>query len=256
MPDRLLLVRHGESTWNAEERLQGQLDPPLSDHGPRAGRRARARGRPARAARRSGSSARISRAPARPPSCSALRPGPLRARAGARSTSASGAAGPAAEVDAETDELTNWRGGPRHGARRRAVGRVRGARERRRRRARRRGRLLARGLPRRLHPRRDGARHRRRPRCGSARRRTRASRPSSSAIPAGCSPTAGWRATARSPATTELSSRFAQVPTERSVGAHVPSLGFVRDIRSEAGRPAQWGRRADRHSDQSARPWR
>src|SRR5215207_1622525 len=33
MPDRLILVRHGESTWNAEERLQGQLDPPLSERG-------------------------------------------------------------------------------------------------------------------------------------------------------------------------------------------------------------------------------
>src|SRR5688572_11611088 len=31
--DRLILVRHGESTWNAEHRLQGQLDPPLSDLG-------------------------------------------------------------------------------------------------------------------------------------------------------------------------------------------------------------------------------
>src|SRR3954449_70831 len=31
--DRLIIVRHGESTWNAEERLQGQLDPPLSDRG-------------------------------------------------------------------------------------------------------------------------------------------------------------------------------------------------------------------------------
>jgi probable phosphoglycerate mutase len=30
---RLLLVRHGESTWNAEHRLQGQADPPLSEHG-------------------------------------------------------------------------------------------------------------------------------------------------------------------------------------------------------------------------------
>jgi len=27
---RLLIVRHGESTWNAEHRLQGQADPPLS----------------------------------------------------------------------------------------------------------------------------------------------------------------------------------------------------------------------------------
>jgi glucosyl-3-phosphoglycerate phosphatase len=27
---RLILVRHGQSTWNAEGRLQGQADPPLS----------------------------------------------------------------------------------------------------------------------------------------------------------------------------------------------------------------------------------
>src|ERR671932_2860103 len=33
VPDRLVIVRHGESTWNAEERLQGQLDPPLSERG-------------------------------------------------------------------------------------------------------------------------------------------------------------------------------------------------------------------------------
>jgi probable phosphoglycerate mutase len=31
--DRLLLVRHGESTYNAEGRLQGQADPPLSSRG-------------------------------------------------------------------------------------------------------------------------------------------------------------------------------------------------------------------------------
>jgi probable phosphoglycerate mutase len=29
----LVLVRHGESAWNAESRLQGQADPPLSDAG-------------------------------------------------------------------------------------------------------------------------------------------------------------------------------------------------------------------------------
>jgi broad specificity phosphatase PhoE len=28
-----VLVRHGESTWNREHRIQGQLDPPLSEHG-------------------------------------------------------------------------------------------------------------------------------------------------------------------------------------------------------------------------------
>jgi len=29
-PARLLFVRHGQSTWNGERRIQGQLDPPLS----------------------------------------------------------------------------------------------------------------------------------------------------------------------------------------------------------------------------------
>jgi len=33
VPARLVLVRHGESTWNAEDRLQGQADPPLSARG-------------------------------------------------------------------------------------------------------------------------------------------------------------------------------------------------------------------------------
>jgi broad specificity phosphatase PhoE len=28
-------VRHGQSTWNHEHRIQGQLDPPLSDDGRR-----------------------------------------------------------------------------------------------------------------------------------------------------------------------------------------------------------------------------
>jgi 2,3-bisphosphoglycerate-dependent phosphoglycerate mutase len=30
---RLLFVRHGESTWNRERRIQGQLDPPLTERG-------------------------------------------------------------------------------------------------------------------------------------------------------------------------------------------------------------------------------
>src|SRR6266568_6485948 len=34
-PARLLLVRHGQSTWNREHRIQGQLDPPLSTEGRR-----------------------------------------------------------------------------------------------------------------------------------------------------------------------------------------------------------------------------
>lgn len=32
-PPRLVLVRHGQSTYNAQARLQGQADPPLSDAG-------------------------------------------------------------------------------------------------------------------------------------------------------------------------------------------------------------------------------
>jgi broad specificity phosphatase PhoE len=32
-PARLVLVRHGQSTWNKEHRIQGQLDPPLSLEG-------------------------------------------------------------------------------------------------------------------------------------------------------------------------------------------------------------------------------
>jgi len=34
-PTRLVLIRHGESTWNREHRIQGQLDPPLSADGRR-----------------------------------------------------------------------------------------------------------------------------------------------------------------------------------------------------------------------------
>src|SRR5207302_46661 len=30
---QLLLIRHGESTWNREGRVQGWLDPPLSERG-------------------------------------------------------------------------------------------------------------------------------------------------------------------------------------------------------------------------------
>jgi len=39
---RLLLVRHGQSTWNAEERWQGHADPPLSALGERQARAAAA----------------------------------------------------------------------------------------------------------------------------------------------------------------------------------------------------------------------
>ena len=42
-PRHLLLVRHGESTWNAEGRWQGQADPPLSPAGAQQARAAAAR---------------------------------------------------------------------------------------------------------------------------------------------------------------------------------------------------------------------
>ncbi|MFW2382044.1 MAG: histidine phosphatase family protein [Acidimicrobiales bacterium] len=40
MISSLLLVRHGQSTWNAERRWQGQADPPLSEFGRDQARRA------------------------------------------------------------------------------------------------------------------------------------------------------------------------------------------------------------------------
>ncbi len=43
MPTRLLLVRHGQSIWNAEGRWQGSADPPLSPEGETQARHAGAR---------------------------------------------------------------------------------------------------------------------------------------------------------------------------------------------------------------------
>ena len=43
---RLFLVRHGQSTYNAQARLQGQADPPLSDAGRAEAERAAARRSP------------------------------------------------------------------------------------------------------------------------------------------------------------------------------------------------------------------
>jgi broad specificity phosphatase PhoE len=112
MPDRLILVRHGESTWNAEHRLQGQLDPPLSEAGREQARQLR-------------------------PLVEALDVPPgrvvvsdlARARETAELLGLRPADGgdprwreidvgdwggkTAAEVDAESGELTNWRGGGR-----------------------------------------------------------------------------------------------------------------------------------------------
>jgi glucosyl-3-phosphoglycerate phosphatase len=109
MPDRLILVRHGESTWNAEERLQGQLDPPLSERG----------------REQAGSLAQIvDGVPPERVICSDL--------GRARETAELMGLEPArfdqrwreidigewggklaGEIDAESDERTNWRGGPR-----------------------------------------------------------------------------------------------------------------------------------------------
>ena len=109
MRDRLIIVRHGESTWNAEERLQGQLDPPLSERG-REQARALAQ--------------IVDGVPAERIVCSDL--GRARQTAELMGLQPSrydprwreidvGEWGgrTAAEIDAQGDELTNWRGGPR-----------------------------------------------------------------------------------------------------------------------------------------------
>jgi glucosyl-3-phosphoglycerate phosphatase len=108
-PHRLILVRHGESTWNAEERLQGQLDPPLSERGREQARTL---------------TAMLDGVPDERVICSDL----VRARETAdmlglcparfdprwREIDVGSWAGrTAAEIDAQGDELTNWRGGPR-----------------------------------------------------------------------------------------------------------------------------------------------
>jgi broad specificity phosphatase PhoE len=107
--DRLILVRHGESTWNAEERLQGQLDPPLSD-----------RGREQSLAL----AAMLDGLPDERVVCSdlgrarqtaellGLRPGRFDARWREIDVGEWGGR-VAAEIDAQGSELTNWRGGPR-----------------------------------------------------------------------------------------------------------------------------------------------
>jgi glucosyl-3-phosphoglycerate phosphatase len=107
--DRLVLVRHGESTWNAEERLQGQLDPPLSERG------------------REQSRALASMLDGLPDDrvvCSdlgraretaellGLRPARFDPRWREIDVGEWGGR-PAAEIDAQGSELTNWRGGPR-----------------------------------------------------------------------------------------------------------------------------------------------
>jgi broad specificity phosphatase PhoE len=109
--DRLILVRHGESTWNAEQRLQGQLDPPLSERG-RAQARAlapvvQALGVPeerivASDLTRATETAELLgvRPAAFDPNWREIDVGEWGGRT-------------AAEIDARGGELTNWRGGPR-----------------------------------------------------------------------------------------------------------------------------------------------
>jgi probable phosphoglycerate mutase len=112
MPDdRLFLVRHGESTWNAEHRLQGQLDPPLSD----TGRAQAVELRPL--------VERLCVAPERVIVSDLSRARETAALLGLEPERVDprwreidvGAWGgrTAAEIDAQSDELTNWRGGPR-----------------------------------------------------------------------------------------------------------------------------------------------
>ena len=111
MTDLLVLVRHGESTWNAEQRLQGQQDPPLSERG-REQARAAARvvaglGLPAERV----VSSDLSRARE---TAELLGVGAARLDPAWREIDVGGWAGRrAADVDAEADGLTNWRGGPR-----------------------------------------------------------------------------------------------------------------------------------------------
>ena len=111
MSDRLVIVRHGESTWNAEERLQGQMDPPLSERG-----REQAHALAAAVDLSGFAPDRIL--------CSDL----TRARQTAELLGVKPAryderwreidigewgGRTAAEIDAQGGELTNWRGGPR-----------------------------------------------------------------------------------------------------------------------------------------------
>ena len=109
MANQLILVRHGESTWNAEERLQGQLDPPLSERG-REQSRALARivdGVPAERVVCSD----LSRA-RETAELMGLRPERFDERWREIDVGSWGGK-TAAEVDAQGAALTNWRGGPR-----------------------------------------------------------------------------------------------------------------------------------------------
>jgi probable phosphoglycerate mutase len=109
LTSRLILVRHGESTWNAEHRLQGQLDPPLSELG-REQARALAPVLGELPAERVISSD-LARARE---TAELLELRPARFDPGWREIDVGEWAGrTAAEIDAQAGEVTNWRGGPR-----------------------------------------------------------------------------------------------------------------------------------------------
>jgi probable phosphoglycerate mutase len=109
--ENLYLVRHGESTWNAESRLQGQCDPPLSAAGEEQARALRplveALGVPADRV----ISSDLSRA-RRTAELLGLEPAAIDPTWREIGIGEWGGRD-AAEVDAESAELTNWRGGPR-----------------------------------------------------------------------------------------------------------------------------------------------
>jgi probable phosphoglycerate mutase len=111
MHDHLTLVRHGESTWNADHRLQGQQDPPLSDAGREQARQlaplVRSLGIPPERVVASD----LSRA-RETAELLGLEPGLVDPRWREIDVGEWGGK-TAAEVDAESGELPNWRGGPR-----------------------------------------------------------------------------------------------------------------------------------------------
>jgi probable phosphoglycerate mutase len=113
-PDHLILIRHGESTWNAEERLQGQLDPPLSE----LGREQAEALRPLVEALGVPSDRVISSDLARARETAeviGLEPAVFDPRWREIDVGEWGGR-TAAEIDAQGGELTNWRGGPRTAA--------------------------------------------------------------------------------------------------------------------------------------------
>src|SRR5919202_2469674 len=108
-PDRLILVRHGESTWNAEERLQGQLDPPLSERGREQSRALAAIADGVPDDRVVCSDLTRARETAE---LIGLRPARFDPRWREIDIGSWGGK-TAAEIDAQGETLTNWRGGPR-----------------------------------------------------------------------------------------------------------------------------------------------